>query len=159
MRVKIKIFVKIVGGSFRGAKFLTRMLSLFLRRTFFKFGPKFFFSVELLRPLVSVNNDFLKFFISEVLKKLLKFFTSLRVCSGLYAYAEHTCQEVVCKLSIRARHCSVHADHTPQELMRMLSIRICFPFFNRPFVIEVPTNHAEHTRKELVRMLSMGVRN
>ncbi len=32
--VKIK-FLKIFRGSFRGAKFLTRMLSLFLRRFFF----------------------------------------------------------------------------------------------------------------------------
>jgi hypothetical protein len=41
--VKIKFKKKIFGGSFRGAKFLTRMLSLFLRRLFFKFGPKNFF--------------------------------------------------------------------------------------------------------------------
>jgi hypothetical protein len=33
--VKIKIFKNIFGGSFRGAKFLTSMLSLFLRRFFF----------------------------------------------------------------------------------------------------------------------------
>jgi hypothetical protein len=59
-------------GSFRGAKFLKRMLSLFFRRFFFQsFGQK---------NLVRVNNDFLKF------------------------YAEHTHQELVRKLSIRARH-------------------------------------------------------
>ena len=52
---------KYLGGSFRGAKFLMRMLSLFLRRL--SFGHKNFFSMALLRPLVSVNNDFLKFFI------------------------------------------------------------------------------------------------
>ncbi len=134
--VKIKNFIKIFGGSFRGAKFLTRMLSLFWRRFFFKFGPKNFFSIELLIPLVSVNNNFLKFFILNVLKKLLKIFTSFCVCSGLYAYAEHT----------------------RQELMRMLSICISFPIFQRTYVIEVPTNHAEHTRKELVCMLSIHVR-
>ena len=33
--VKIKNFNKIFGGSFRGAKLFTRMLSLFLRRFFF----------------------------------------------------------------------------------------------------------------------------
>ncbi len=33
--VKIKKFFEIFRGSFRGAKFLTRMLSLFLRRFFF----------------------------------------------------------------------------------------------------------------------------
>ncbi len=33
--VKIKQNLKIFRGSFRGAKFLTRMLSLFLRRFFF----------------------------------------------------------------------------------------------------------------------------
>ncbi len=41
--VKIKNLLKIFRGSFRGAKFLTRMLSLFLRRFFCKFGPKIFF--------------------------------------------------------------------------------------------------------------------
>jgi len=30
--------------------------------------------------------------------------TSLRVCSGLYAYAEHTHQELVRMLSIRVRN-------------------------------------------------------
>jgi hypothetical protein len=55
--VKIKKFKKI----FRGAKFLTRMLSLFLRRFFSKFWPKKKFVCGALRPLVSVNNDFLKF--------------------------------------------------------------------------------------------------
>ncbi len=58
----------------------------------------------LLRPLVSVHNDFLKFLIFEVLKKLLKKYTSLCVCSGFYAYAEHTRQELVRKLSICVRH-------------------------------------------------------
>jgi len=33
--VKIKKILKIFRGSFRGAKFLTRMLSVFLRRFFF----------------------------------------------------------------------------------------------------------------------------
>ena len=33
--VKIQKFLKIFRGSFRGAKFLTRMLSVFLRRFFF----------------------------------------------------------------------------------------------------------------------------
>ncbi len=61
--VKIKKFLQIFRGSFRGAKFLTRMLSLFVRRFFFKLGPKKNFSVQLLRPLASVNNDFLTFFI------------------------------------------------------------------------------------------------
>ena len=55
--VKIKKNLKIFRGSFRGAKFLMRMLSLFLRRFFSKFWPKIFFSVKLLRPLVSVNDD------------------------------------------------------------------------------------------------------
>ncbi len=41
--VKIKKILKIFRGSFRGKKFLTCMLSLFLRRFFFKFGPKNFF--------------------------------------------------------------------------------------------------------------------
>ncbi len=40
-RVKIKKILKILRGSFRGAKFLTRMLSPFLRRFFW--GQNFFF--------------------------------------------------------------------------------------------------------------------
>ncbi len=60
--------------------------------------------MALLRPLVSVKNNFLKFLIFSVLKKLLKNLTSLRVCSGLYAYAEHTHEELVRKLSIRTRN-------------------------------------------------------
>jgi hypothetical protein len=52
--VKIKIFLKIIRGSFGGAKFLTRMLSVF----FFEFGQKKNFSQKLLRPFVSVNRDF-----------------------------------------------------------------------------------------------------
>jgi hypothetical protein len=61
--VKKNFVIKIFRGSFRGAKFLMRMLSLFLRRFFFKVWAKnFFFSVELLRQLVSLNNVFLKFF-------------------------------------------------------------------------------------------------
>jgi hypothetical protein len=73
-------------------------------RFFLSLGQKNFCSVELLRTLVSVNNDFLKFLIFKVLKKLLKNFTSLCVCSGLYAYAEHTRQELVRKLSIRIKN-------------------------------------------------------
>jgi hypothetical protein len=42
--VKIKKLLKIFRGSFRGAKFLTRMLSVFLRRFFFlSWGQHFFF--------------------------------------------------------------------------------------------------------------------
>ncbi len=48
--------------------------SIFKEVFFSKFWPKTNFSLELLRPLVSVNNEFLKFLIFEVLKKLLKFF-------------------------------------------------------------------------------------
>ncbi len=135
------------------------MLSLFWRRFFLSLGQKNIFSVELLRLLVSVNNDFLKFFIFEVPKKLVKKFyflagmlQPLSVCwaytSGTDVQAEHTCKALVRMLSIRLRNwrvCSVYAS--------------VFPFFKWPFVIEVPTNHAEHTRKELVRMLSIRVRN
>ncbi len=55
--VKIKKIFSTFQGSLRGAKFLTHMLSLFIRR-FFKFGPTKIFSVELLRPLVSVKMIF-----------------------------------------------------------------------------------------------------
>ncbi len=44
LRVKMKKkILKIFRGSFRGAKFLTRVLSLFLRRFFFKVLAKNFF--------------------------------------------------------------------------------------------------------------------
>ncbi len=57
--VKIKKNYKIFRGSFRGAKILMRMLSVFFRRFFFlSFGQKFFFSIALLRPLFSVKNNF-----------------------------------------------------------------------------------------------------
>ncbi len=46
--VKIKKILKIFRGSLRGAKFLTRMLSLVSRRFFFlSFGQKQIFSVAL----------------------------------------------------------------------------------------------------------------
>jgi hypothetical protein len=54
--VKIKVFF-IFRGSFGAAKFLTRMLSLILRRIFFSLGKKKF-SQKLLRPFVSGNRDF-----------------------------------------------------------------------------------------------------
>jgi hypothetical protein len=60
--------------------------------------------------------------------------TSLRVCSGLYAYAEHTHQELMPKLSIHARHwCAcraqasgtdAYAQHTPQ--MSHFSTAVCY---------------------------------
>ncbi len=71
--------------------------------------------MELLRPLVSANNIFLKFFIFEVLQKLLKNFTSLRVCSSLYAYAVHTRQELMPRLSICARQYKFHRWFYAQE--------------------------------------------
>ena len=83
--------------------------------------------MELLRPLVSVNND-LTFFIFKVLKKLLKNLTSLRVCSGLYEYAEHMHQELM--LKAYAQGTGAHAEHKRQELMRMLSICINFCHFS-----------------------------
>ncbi len=61
--LKYKKIVKIFRGSFRGAKFLTRIQSIFKEVFFLSFGHKKIFSLELLRPLVSVNNDFLKFLI------------------------------------------------------------------------------------------------
>jgi hypothetical protein len=62
--VKIKKIKKIFRGSFRGAKFLTHMLSLFLRMFFFYvLAQQKFFYVAFLRPLVGVTNDFLEFLI------------------------------------------------------------------------------------------------
>jgi hypothetical protein len=75
-RVKKKKVLQIFRGSFRGAKFLTRMLSVCLGRFFSKLGPKIFFSGELLRPLESVKNDIFKFLIFYVLKIFLQNLTS-----------------------------------------------------------------------------------
>jgi hypothetical protein len=56
-----KMLKKIFRGSFGAAKFLTRMLSLILRRDFFLVWTKIVFFGKLLRPYVGVNSDFLKF--------------------------------------------------------------------------------------------------
>ena len=92
--VKKKFFTKYIGVHL-GVQSSLRVcsLSLFLRMFFLSLGQIIFFSVELLRPLVSVNNDFIKFFIFEVLKKLLKFVLP-------YAYAPAFMR----KLSIRDRN-------------------------------------------------------
>ncbi len=104
-RVKMKKFFTNIQGFIQGCKVpYAYAQSIFKEVFFLSFGQNFFFSVELLRPLVSVKNDFLKFFIFQVPKKLLKNLTSLRVCSGLFAYAEHTHQELVRMLSIRIRN-------------------------------------------------------
>jgi hypothetical protein len=50
--VKIKCLNNIFRGSFGAAKFLTRMLSIILRRDFFEFGQKKNFFGKLLRPYV-----------------------------------------------------------------------------------------------------------
>ena len=77
---------------------------MYFKEVFFpSWGHTKFFSGELLRSLVNVYNDFLKFLIFKGLKKLFKNLTSLRACSGLYAYAEHTRQELMRMLSIRGR--------------------------------------------------------
>ena len=55
--VKIKKKFKIFRGSFRGAQ------SIFKEVFFLSFGQKKIFSMALLRPLVSVKNNFLNFFI------------------------------------------------------------------------------------------------
>ncbi len=102
---KIKRILKNIQGFIQGYKVpYAYAQSIFKEVFFLSFGQKFFFSMALLRPLVSVTNNFLKFLTFQVLKKLLKNLTSLLVCSGLYAYAEHTHQELVRKLSIRARN-------------------------------------------------------
>ncbi len=103
--VKIKTILKNIQGSIQGCKVPYAYAQSIFKEVFFQsFGPKIFFTMALLRPLVSVKNNFLEFLIFQVLKKLLQNCTSLRVCSGLYAYAEHTHQELVRKLSIRARN-------------------------------------------------------
>jgi hypothetical protein len=50
------IFFFIFRGSLRVEKFLTHMLSLILKRIFFRVWEKDVFFVELLRPFVSVKS-------------------------------------------------------------------------------------------------------
>ena len=86
---------------------------------------------------------------------MFKNLTSWRVCSGLYAYAEHTHQELTRTLSVRVRNWCVHwayesgtgacTEHTHQVLMRAQSA--------------LPSKNAEHTHQELMRTLSIRVRN
>ncbi len=103
--VKIKKILQNIQGFIQGCKVpYAYAQCVFKEVNFLSFGQNIFFSMALLRPLVTVKNNFLKFLIFQVLKKLLKNLTSLCVCSGLYAYAEHTHQELVRKLSIRARN-------------------------------------------------------
>ncbi len=62
--VKIKIFFNNNYGFIWGCKVpYTYAQCIFKEVIFLSFGQKKFFSVELLRSLVSVNNDFFKFFI------------------------------------------------------------------------------------------------
>ncbi len=103
--VNIKKNLKNIQGFIQGCKVpYAYAQSIFKEVFFLSWGQNFFFSVELLRPLVSVNNDFLNFLIFQALKKLLKNLTSLRICFGLYVYAEHMRQELMRMLSIRVRH-------------------------------------------------------
>ncbi len=75
--VKIKNVVVTFRESSGAAKFLTRLLSLILRRIFLRFGQKQILSVELLRPFLSNNSDFLKYWLFQVLKKIIKSFDFL----------------------------------------------------------------------------------
>ncbi len=59
--LKYNFFV-ILRGTFRGTKFLTRMLIAqpkFYGEIFLQFGPKIFF--QILRPFVRVSEDFFEF--------------------------------------------------------------------------------------------------
>ncbi len=67
-RVKMGKIFKNIQGFIQGCNVPYAYAQSIFREVFFiSFGQKNFFSVELLRPLVSVNNDFLKFFIFQVL--------------------------------------------------------------------------------------------
>jgi hypothetical protein len=74
------------------------MLSLILRGILLSLGQKQIFSVELLRPFVSVKRFFAVLGI-----KLLKSLISLWACSDLYAHAKHTGQELMRALSVHVR--------------------------------------------------------
>ncbi len=143
-------------GSFEAAKFLTRMLSLVLRRDiFFSLGPKKKFSGSFWEHLLVSVAIFNIFAFLCILKNYQKIFNSLRACSGLYEQAEHTGQFLTRILSVRVRNWCVRwaydlgigvcTEHMPQVLMCAHSA--------------VPSKHAEHTHQELMRTLSIRVRN
>ncbi len=93
--------------------------------------------------------------------------TSLCICSGLYAYSEHTHQELVRKLSIRARNwCAcwayasgtdAYAQHTHQFSIFITVVRYRGPY-KRCWAYAWGTGaHTEHTRQALMRMLSIRI--
>ncbi len=104
MGLKEKNFRYIFRDSFGAAKFLTRMLSLILRRDFFfSLGKKNFF-LKALQTICWCQKRFLKIFAVLGTLKLSEIFNSLRACSDLYAHAEHTGQELKRTLSVRVRN-------------------------------------------------------
>ncbi len=79
--------------------------------------------MELLRPFLSTNSYFSKYSLFPVLYKLLKFLTSLCVCSVLMrtlrTQVRNWCMHWPC-----ASGTDAYCEHTDQELMRALSIRV-----------------------------------
>jgi hypothetical protein len=61
--VRIKKNFKNIYGFIKGCKVPYAYAQSIFKVFFQSFGKKIFFSVALLRPLVSINNDFLKFLI------------------------------------------------------------------------------------------------
>jgi hypothetical protein len=107
---KIKFVNKIFRGSFRAAKFLAHMLSLILRRIFW--GGKISLFVELLKPFVSANSDFLKFCaVLGTLKIINNYNNQFSYVHAHHAHSfrhfvhpQHACKELMSELSIRVRN-------------------------------------------------------
>jgi hypothetical protein len=72
--VKILIPFLIFRGSFRAAKFLTPMPSLFVRKIFLVRPKNNFLGVNILRSFVSVNSEFFCCFKYLKISKIIDFF-------------------------------------------------------------------------------------
>ncbi len=155
--VRIKFFTKIFRGSFGAWEFLTRMLRLILRRTFFEFGPRIFFR-EAFETIDFRCYRCFKSYFKFLMRKLRPF------CAGWT---------------------DAHPDHTHQFLTRILSMRISSHIF-KMFILYTLSMRVrnwcmlsmhvrnwciswayasgtdactEHMSQELVHALSIRVRN
>ncbi len=173
--VKIKVFFFIFRGSFGAAKFITRMLSLILRRIFFEFGQtKIFFPRSFWDHVLASTEIFKNF-------RCFRYFQNYQKNRIPYAHA----LTFMRKLSIRVRNwcapwaCAsgtdAHPEHTHQFMTRMLSMRISFRIFQMFIMFTLSMRvrnwcvhwactsgsdaHAEHAHQELMRTLSIRVRN
>ncbi len=134
------------------------MLSLILRRDFFKVWPKNFFSGSFKDPLLVSKVIFLKFslFFIEFLMRMLR---PLCACwaygTGTYAHAESARKELMHALSIRVRNWCVHWAYASgtKTCTERSPFKTCWTYASETDA------YFEHTGQELMRALSIRVRN